>query len=71
LCPPRNKIYGNYLYDNTFNNTYSILPQDFRQDCGPWESHSQDIVTNRTGLLTNNLTIAKDIRTRIGDDDII
>ncbi len=57
------KTLGNFVYDNSHNNNYSIMPQDFRWDCGD-ENQDWEIVTNRTGLLTLNLTIDKNVETR-------
>lgn len=52
----RNKEYGNFLYSTANNNTYTVLPQDFRQDCG---NENYPIFDGQygTGRLFSNLTI--------------
>lgn len=56
----REKVYGNFIYDNSFGNTYNIFPQDSRRDCG---NEVQSFEDNRSGVLTLNLTIDKDVFT--------
>lgn len=56
----REKVYGNFLYDNSFGNTYNIFPQDSRRDCG---GEVQTFEDNRSGVLTLNMTIDKDVFT--------
>lgn len=56
----RRKNYGNFIYDNSFGNTYNIFPQDSRRDCG---GENQSFEDNRSGVITQNLTIDKDVFT--------
>lgn len=56
----RAKNYGNFVYDNSFGNTYNIFPQDSRRDCG---GESQGFEDNRSGVITQHLTIDKDVFT--------
>jgi len=58
----RTKEYGNFLYDSQYGNDYTILPQDSRRDCGSLEN--QIFEDNRSGVLTLNLTIDKNVTTR-------
>jgi len=55
---------GNIIYNTTNGNNRILLPQDFRQDC-PNENYPNFTGQYGTGLLTLNLTIDKDIRTRL------
>ncbi len=56
----REKNYGNFIYDNSFGNTYNIFPQDSRRDCGV---ENQSFDDNRSGVMTQNLTIDKNVFT--------
>lgn len=59
----RSKVFGNFIYNNSIE--YDFLPQDFRQDCEDESFGSLYYENmNRTGLLTNHLTIDKDIESR-------
>ncbi|HRQ31198.1 MAG TPA: hypothetical protein PLU49_14040 [Saprospiraceae bacterium] len=62
-CTTRTRVRGDFVYDANNNNNYIILPQDFRQDCSN-ENHDTLISTNRTGYLTNNLFIDKNVFSR-------
>jgi len=70
--PPQNnrsKNYGDFIYKTDPESYYDILPQDFRQDCGTESNHDQALETlNRTGILSLNLTIDKDIESRTLDN---
>ncbi len=62
----RAKNYGNYVYTDDENNTYTLLPQDFRQDCGNESFINANFLGGYgTGRLSLNLTIDKNIRTRL------
>ena len=57
----RPKEFGNFILDTINNNTYNVIPQDSRVDCG-LENHKFD--DNRSGVLTLNLKVNKNISTR-------
>jgi len=63
----RSKNPGNFQYITDPNNAYQVLPQDLRQNCGeenyPWPALLD--IHYGTGLLNYNLTIDKNIRTRV------
>jgi hypothetical protein len=64
----RNKIFGNWVFDDIVHQNLAILPQDFRQDCEE-ESHTATDLENewRIGVLTLNMLIKKDnIKTQEG-----
>lgn len=57
----RQKDYGNFRYDTVRSLTLNVFPLDSRKDCGV-ENHT--FHDNRSGTLTSNLLIDKDIHTR-------
>ncbi|MBK8981907.1 MAG: T9SS type A sorting domain-containing protein [Ignavibacteria bacterium] len=57
----RPKEFGNFILDTVNNNTFNVFPQDSRKDCG---IENQNFDDNRSGMLTSNLTINKNITTR-------
>ena len=60
-----NKNFGNFSYDSLNNNSYSILPQDSRRDCNVSgiPDQNQSFTDSRSGNLTLNLTIDKNVFT--------
>ncbi|MBL8006103.1 MAG: T9SS type A sorting domain-containing protein [Ignavibacteria bacterium] len=57
----REKSYGDFVYDESHDNDFTVFPQDSRRD--PESDEMSSFTDNRSGILTQNLTINKNVYT--------